>query len=664
MSEGHSPLPKLTPEENVEKPRKIGCITIMWIVALILIFLVWYNGLRSVPLRITPETTYITEPLTPDGKHVDYVTAVKQKLYPPGVATDDNGYRLVFQRVQYPGRLRDMSPQVVQKFYEELGLNPNIPPDLPYTDIWSFCRRLEAAEPEALEDIIRLIKQERGISEYAEETVEVLGAAFSAGDGIDGYEVANWLFMSTDPHQFPVTRRWVETTGPALDFIAEAVAKPIYFPPMVSQPEGAELYGLITTSAFQEAREYARGLHLRMKYRVGIGDIDGAIDDILACYRLGRHLESHGMIIDALVGIAIEGIGTAMAIDANPAVPASEAQLQRLAGGIRNLPPQRTVEEILEYERFFGLDMIQSLSAKRAPVSSVLDDGLAYRTAMGGTPTTKEKILSFIQDSLGYNWNIVARRYNETYDEVIADTGPVLVPTGMRPLNWLTLNSRSHEIANKLCSGIPALRTCREAFRRKDCCDNMRQIVLAMLIYEQRYGTLPPAFSVDADGQPLHSWRVLLPYLGDESLTELYSQIKLDEPWDSEHNRQFHERNLDIYRCPSAVKNDGEASYSVIVGDDTLFGSDGNGHLLADFKRHIILLTERKEGVCWMRPDAEITQHVAETDHINQNATSIGSNHIGGANFGLRDGSVNFYSTTINSDVFTEQIRGSETRVP
>ena len=259
MTEDQSPLPKLTPEENVEKPRKIGCVTIMWIGIFVFLFLFWYNGLRSVPLRITPETTYITEPLTPDGR-VDYVAAIKQKLYPAavlsgrstGVATDDNGYRLVFQRVQHPGRLRDLSPQAVQKYYEELGLDPNIPPDLPYIDIWSFCRQLESAEPELLEDVIRLIKQERGIEDGDEETVEVLGAMFSAGDGIDGYEVANRIFESVDPHRFPTTQRWVEATGPALNLVAEAVAKPVYFVPFVSDTGGEEgLYGIFASSALQ-----------------------------------------------------------------------------------------------------------------------------------------------------------------------------------------------------------------------------------------------------------------------------------------------------------------------------------------------------------------------------------------------------------------------------
>ena len=189
----------------------------------------------------------------------------------------------------------------------------------------------------------------------------------------------------------------------------------------------------------------------------------------------------------------------------------------------------------------------------------------------------------------------------------------------------------------------------------------MKRIQLAMFLYEREHGTLPPALTRDKDGNPLHSWRtLLLPYFGDESLNELYAQIRLDEPWNSEHNLPFHTRNLDIYRCPSAVKNAGDANYSVIVGDELLFGNDGRGRSLADSKRHVILLAERKEGVCWMRPDAEITQHDAETNIINKTPASISSNHVSGANFALRDGGVNFLFETVNPDTFTNMIRGSD----
>ena len=62
-----------------------------------------------------------------------------------------------------------------------------------------------------------------------------------------------------------------------------------------------------------------------------------------------------------------------------------------------------------------------------------------------------------------------------------------------------------------------AYRTPREAVRCAQCVDNLKQIALALNNYEQEYNALPPAYTVDADGRPLHSWRTLiLPYLEEE----------------------------------------------------------------------------------------------------------------------------------------------------
>jgi len=58
--------------------------------------------------------------------------------------------------------------------------------------------------------------------------------------------------------------------------------------------------------------------------------------------------------------------------------------------------------------------------------------------------------------------------------------------------------------------------------------------------YHEDHGHFPAASTYSADGKPLLSWRVaLLPYIGHE---KLYREFKLDEAWNSPHNRPLLDR--------------------------------------------------------------------------------------------------------------------------
>ncbi len=73
---------------------------------------------------------------------------------------------------------------------------------------------------------------------------------------------------------------------------------------------------------------------------------------------------------------------------------------------------------------------------------------------------------------------------------------------------------------------IPAVSSARPAARRSACMNNIPQISLALINYESANGHFPPPYTTDDDGNPLHSWRVLiLPFLEEN---ELYGQINLN----------------------------------------------------------------------------------------------------------------------------------------
>ena len=62
------------------------------------------------------------------------------------------------------------------------------------------------------------------------------------------------------------------------------------------------------------------------------------------------------------------------------------------------------------------------------------------------------------------------------------------------------------------------------------------------------YKALPPAYTVDADGRPLHSWRTLiLPYLEQEPL---YQTIDLSKPWNDPANAKARRNRSSRFSLP------------------------------------------------------------------------------------------------------------------
>ena len=125
-----------------------------------------------------------------------------------------------------------------------------------------------------------------------------------------------------------------------------------------------------------------------------------------------------------------------------------------------------------------------------------------------------------------------------------------------------------------LCGGgilvallLPAVQASREAARRMQCSNNLKQIGLAMHNYHDVYKGFPAAYIADENGKPLHSWRVaLLPYLEQQ---HLYEQYNFNEPWDSPNNLQVAQQMPEVFRCPDAPSAPGSnlTNYVVIVGD-------------------------------------------------------------------------------------------------
>jgi hypothetical protein len=142
------------------------------------------------------------------------------------------------------------------------------------------------------------------------------------------------------------------------------------------------------------------------------------------------------------------------------------------------------------------------------------------------------------------------------------------------------------------------------ALRRKSQ-ENLKQIGLGLHNYHDAHNRFPAPAIYGKDGKPLLSWRVvLLPYLEED---KLYKEFKLDEPWDSEHNKKLLARIPRVY-APLRVKTDvaGGTFYQAIVGMDAGFEPGKQLRIGPDYPdgtSNTILVVEAGSAVPWTKPE-------------------------------------------------------------
>ncbi len=150
---------------------------------------------------------------------------------------------------------------------------------------------------------------------------------------------------------------------------------------------------------------------------------------------------------------------------------------------------------------------------------------------------------------------------------------------------------------------LPAVQKVRNAAARAKASNNLKQIALAMHNFESAYQVFPPAAIVDKKGKKLLSWRVqILPYIEQDNL---YKQFKLDEPWDSDHNKKLIPLMPPVYADPRAEAKPGQTYYKVFVGKDAGFDWV-QGRKIFDFTdgtSNTMLIAAGGTPVVWTQPD-------------------------------------------------------------
>jgi hypothetical protein len=193
---------------------------------------------------------------------------------------------------------------------------------------------------------------------------------------------------------------------------------------------------------------------------------------------------------------------------------------------------------------------------------------------------------------------------------------------------------------------LPAVQAARQAARRNQSSNHMKLIGLALINFHDVNRAFPPAFTKDADGRPLLSWRVaILPYLEEGALSQ---QFHADEPWDGPDNKPLVVRRPSYYNSPGDETSDsGQTNFVGIVDSDTILSDDGPVTMrdIRDGTSKTIVAVELAgTGVQWSEPqDITIDEFVAAMR--NPHGPGLHTIYPGGAICLFADGSVDFISS-------------------
>lgn len=185
----------------------------------------------------------------------------------------------------------------------------------------------------------------------------------------------------------------------------------------------------------------------------------------------------------------------------------------------------------------------------------------------------------------------------------------------------------------------------RQSYNRVElyeCHRNARDIANALMEYRKKWGSPPPLYTTNKHGERLHSWRtLLLPYLGHPE-KNMYDDLRLDESWDSNHNREIANRHKDVgyrFQCPVAAgghrtEASNSTSYLAVSGQGQRWLRRVKRHAAVRIRQSmdpvVLLVTEvRDSNIYWMDPtDIPI---VSPIDAFGTNSEiHIGSNHSHG----------------------------------
>ena len=180
---------------------------------------------------------------------------------------------------------------------------------------------------------------------------------------------------------------------------------------------------------------------------------------------------------------------------------------------------------------------------------------------------------------------------------------------------------------------LPAVQSARGSRPGSACRSNLKQIALAILNYQAAYGCFPPAYIVDKNGKPMHSWRVLiLPFLEED---QLYKAYNFNKPWNGPNNKKLLALRPRVYACPSdpSVSPSGskQTNYVAVVGANAALAGEksrkiGWTDLAGGLSKTVMLVEVASSDVAWTEP-RDLSLDAIGTSEGKSSSLPVSSRH-------------------------------------
>jgi hypothetical protein len=292
-----------------------------------------------VRVTISKETTYITEPLRPDG-YPDYAAALN-RWQSEGV-TPENNAAVLFWKAMGPAHVQ---PARRDKFYELLGMPP--PPERGdyFISLASFAKRLVEAEKAGSEEWGTAKEAEAGFSKQLDQAMK-----------------RRW-----SKKEFPFLAEWLTVNEKPLALVIEASKRPRCYNPEVwpddPSPPSPEC-PLEPKESYYQAAYALVGLAM---LELGDGRANKSWEDLVACHRLARLVAQGPTFGDLGAGHLAEATACVgdLALLQDGHLPS--ARIREMRDDLQRLRPMPTIAE--KFDRGERLDWLYSfiIAARDGP---------------------------------------------------------------------------------------------------------------------------------------------------------------------------------------------------------------------------------------------------------------------------------------------------------